>query len=110
MSNFIAYGPDANCTLALCSVTDSVYQYRPSKAANAVFISLYGIAFIIHALLGFKWRTNAFAIAMLLGCTSEMIGYGGRIMLWQNPFSFTGFLIQISTFSPLILLLQEKEE
>lgn len=99
MSNYVAYGPDANCTLTLCPVSDSVYQYRPSLAANAVFLALYGIAFIIHAVLGFKWRTWAFAIAMLLGCVSEMIGYGGRIMLWKNPFSFIGFLIQISKFN-----------
>ena len=31
---------------------------------------------------------------------SEMIGYGGRIMLWENPFGFAGFLVQISKFVP----------
>ncbi|KAJ9640543.1 Envelope glycoprotein gp160 [Coniosporium apollinis] len=33
---------------------------------------------------------------MFWGCVAEMIGYGGRIMMWQDPFSFPGFLIQIS--------------
>ena len=32
------------------------------------------------------------------GCASEMIGYGGRILLWENPFGFAGFLVQISKF------------
>ena len=35
---------------------------------------------------------------MAMGCVSEMIGYGGRILLWENPFGFTGFLVQISKF------------
>ncbi|KAI4251550.1 MAG: hypothetical protein LQ352_004786 [Teloschistes flavicans] len=33
-SNYVVYGPDANCTLALCPAELSVYQYRPSLAAN----------------------------------------------------------------------------
>ena len=33
------------------------------------------------------------------GCVSEIIGYGGRVMLWENPFGFAGFLIQISKFN-----------
>ena len=35
---------------------------------------------------------------MGMGCVSEMIGYGGRVMLWENPFGFAGFLVQISKF------------
>ena len=35
---------------------------------------------------------------MACGCICEMLGYGGRIMLYNNPFTFTGFLLQISTF------------
>lgn len=109
MSNYVTYGPDANCTLALCPASDSVYEYRPSLAANAVFLALYGIAFIVHAVLGLKWRTWAFATAILFGCVSEIIGYGGRIMLWKNPFSFVGFLVQISKFRSLTPLPQEEK-
>ena len=29
-----------------------------------------------------------------------MIGYGGRVLMWGNPFSFTGFLMQISECLP----------
>ena len=35
---------------------------------------------------------------MACGCASEMIGYGGRLLLWENPFGFAGFLVQISKF------------
>lgn len=34
---------------------------------------------------------------MILGCLHEVIGYVGRIVMWNNPWSFAGFIIQIST-------------
>lgn len=33
---------------------------------------------------------------MLLGCLCEVIGYAGRVIMWNNPFSYPGFMIQIS--------------
>ena len=98
---YSVYGPDANCTLSVCSVKASVYEYRPSIAANAVFLVLYSIALIVHLFQGFKYRTFGFTFCMGCGCITEIIGYGGRIMLWQNPFSFSGFLMQISMFHGL---------
>ena len=95
----ISYGPDENCTLQTCDVSTGVYKYRPSLAANTVFLVLFGISMVVHILQGFRWKTWAFLFAMFWGCVSEMIGYGGRIILWQNPFSFPGFLIQISECS-----------
>ena len=95
---YVTYGPNVNCTLALCPVTLSVYEYRPSIAANAVLLALFGLALVLHTVLGFRWRTHVFSISMVCGCLSEIIGYAGRIMLWRNPFSFTGSLIQISEF------------
>lgn len=98
--NFIIFGPEANCTLALCDIEWSLYQYRPSLAANTLFMVLYGLALGIHVYLGIRWRKNWwFALFMMLGCVSEMIGYGGRIMMWQNPWSFPGFLLQVCFIS-----------
>lgn len=101
--NYIVYGPDANCTLAVCPAELGVYQYRPQLAANSIFIAFYGIALVAHAALGFRWRTWVFMGCMVTGCLSEMIGYGGRIMLYNNPFDFPGFLLQIIciTFAPV---------
>ena len=96
--DWIFYGPNENCTLALCPVEYSVYEYRPSLAANISFIVLFGISLLIHLYQGFRWRTWAFMIAIFLGCACEMVGYGGRIILWQNPFSFPGFISQIGGF------------
>ncbi|KAL1891738.1 hypothetical protein Sste5346_007488 [Sporothrix stenoceras] len=93
----IAYGSDANCTLAICPVEWSILQYQPSIPASAVFIALFAIALVIHAYEGIRWRhtLGGFAIPMILGCIDEIIGYIGRIIMHGNPFSFNGFLIQI---------------
>ena len=90
------YGPDENCTLALCPASISVYEYRPTLGGNAAFIAVFGIAMIIHVAISIKWRSVFFGVCLFTGCVCELIGYGGRIMLYNDPFSFNGFLIQIS--------------
>jgi hypothetical protein len=96
--HWIFYGPQENCTLALCPAKYSVYEYRPSLAANVSFIVLFGISLAIHLYQGFRWHKWAFVIAIFWGCVCEIVGYGGRVMLWINPFSFPGFLSQIGEF------------
>ena len=71
--SFIVYGPDANCTLELCPAEASVYQYRPSLAANTSFLVFFAVAFFIHAFLGIKWRTWVFGSVMSLG--SYIVNY-----------------------------------
>ena len=104
----ISYGPDENCTLTpgprYCPPSVGVYEYRPSLAANTAFIALFFLAMIVHIALGIRYKTWAFLFAIFWGCVSELLGYGGRVMLWENPFSFTGFLIQISMCLPRALV------
>lgn len=99
----IPYGPDANCTLDLCPVTDSVYQYRPSLAANTSLLVLFFLSLLIHLAQGLRYRTYFYAAACTCGCICEILGYGGRLILHQNPFDFNGFLMQICciTFAPV---------
>jgi hypothetical protein len=100
---FVSYGPDANCTISTCPISWTVYQYRPSLAANTTFIVLFFLAMLIHIYLGIRWRCYAFATFISIGCIWAMIGYAGRVMLWVNPWSFAGFLMQIicTTGSPV---------
>ena len=93
--DLVAYGPDANCTLTTCPVTSSIYEYRPSLTTNSVFIALFSLALLLHLFLSVRSREWTFLTCMTLGCVSEVIGYGGRIMLYADPFSFGGFLMQI---------------
>ena len=103
-NGLISYGPNENCTLTpgpqYCPPSVGVYEYRPSLAANTTFIAFFGLALVIHVALGIKYKTWAFLFAIFWGCASELIGYGGRVIMWQNPFSFPGFLIQNSECLP----------
>lgn len=83
------------CNLRECSVEQSIFQYRPNLAANSFFIALFGISGIIHAIQGIWYKQRTFAILMVLGCICEMIGYGGRIIMYDDPWSFSGFIMQI---------------
>lgn len=91
----ITFGSDTTCSLDTCPAAWSILGYRPSLAANIVFAVLFGIAGIAHLYLGIRWRSWSFTIPVIIGCVTEIIGYVGRIMLWNNPFSFNGFMIQI---------------
>lgn len=86
------------CTPETCSIDQSIFKYRPSLAANSVFIALFGVGLVIHAILGAKWRTWSFTFCMLCGCAVEMIGYGGRVKMWEDVFNFQGFIMQIGWF------------
>ena len=93
--DLVVFGPDANCTLDLCPIEWSVYRYRPSLAANITFIVLYAIAMGTHLVLGIKWKQWFYMSFMMIGCLFEIIGYIGRIIMYNNPFNFGGFMVQI---------------
>jgi hypothetical protein len=95
-NNLISYGPDTNCTLDLCPVSSSALTYRLSLAANGIFIGLFAVTMIIHIVQGIHWKMWGFMVAMVIGCIDEILGYSGRIMLYYNPFSFAGFLMDTS--------------
>ncbi|KAF4982340.1 hypothetical protein FZEAL_2016 [Fusarium zealandicum] len=90
-----AFGADSPCDLDTCPIEWSIYSFRPSFAANITFIALFGAIGLVHAYLGIRWRSWGFMAGMLMGCISEVIGYVGRVMMYNNPFSFNAFMIQI---------------
>lgn len=91
----LAYGPGTTCTLERCSVVWSVLGYRPSVQANALFVSLFSTSLIVHIYQGWRYKTWFFTEAVIFGCICEIIGYGGRLILYNNPFDFKGFIMQI---------------
>lgn len=93
---FQSFGPGVNCTLDLCPIEWTVYKHRPSLPTNAVFVALYTIALLVHTYLGIRWRSWGFMAFMIIGCVYVMIGYVGRIVLWADPWSFPGFMVQMT--------------
>lgn len=87
------------CDLERCTIEQSIFQYQPSLAANAVFIAIFGISMLVHLYQGYRWKQWTFAGLVVLGCVVEMIGHGGRIIMHNDPWSFEGFMLQISESS-----------
>ncbi|KAJ0123206.1 parasitic phase-specific protein psp-1 [Diaporthe amygdali] len=91
----VLFGPDGNCTLEICPIEASLYGYRPSLSASISFIVLYALSACIHIYLGWRWKKWFFMSCMVLGALNAIAGYAGRIILYNNPFDFTGFMLQI---------------
>ena len=78
----------AACTLKTCPLSQSYYAYRPSLSTNSAFLALFSLSlcgFILQAAL--SRRFIGFTVAMVSGCSLEVLGYIGRIMSWHNPFN-----------------------
>ncbi|KAJ6010489.1 RTA1 domain protein [Penicillium sp. IBT 35674x] len=84
-----------NCTLSTCPITDAYLDYLPNLPANAFFVGLFGLIIGIQLILGLRYRTWTYMIPMLCGLILEALGYVGRIMLHNNPFSFNNFLLYL---------------
>jgi hypothetical protein len=83
------------CNIDDCSVQRSIFKYRPSLPANSLFIALFGTSLLLHGFQGARYRQWTYAILMMMGCACEMIGYGGRIIMYYDPWEFAGFIMQI---------------
>lgn len=92
------FGQHNPCNLDKCPAELSIFGYRPSLAANVVFLVLFALIGVVHTYLGVRWRSWGFLTGIWLGCIAEILGYVGRIMAWYNPFSYYAFMIQISKF------------
>ncbi|KAK9240692.1 RTA1 like protein-domain-containing protein [Lipomyces kononenkoae] len=96
---------DTLCTLSTCDLTLAHFTYVPNLGGNAFFAALFGVCGLAQIPLGIRYRTWGFVIAAIFGLAGEVIGYAGRIMMNQNPFSKTNFLIYLVclTIAPAFL-------
>lgn len=78
-----------------CPVEGTIYGYYPSIGWNAGFAGFFGLSLLINVCLGIRYKTWSYAAAMSLGCLGELVGYIGRILMWNNPFDEAGFQMQI---------------
>lgn len=89
---------NANCTLAVCPLDESIYGYRPTLPGSIIVIVIYGIVAILQLALGIRYKTWGFMAAMVLGCIDEIIGYVMRIKEYQNPWDGSAFIGQIGEY------------
>jgi hypothetical protein len=86
-----------NCTAVTpdCPVSGTLYGYYPNLGANAFFAALFAVLLIAQLVIGTLTRTWTFMLAVGLGVFGEMVGYIGRLIMHQNPWSTPGFEMQI---------------
>ena len=92
---YLAGGEMVNCTLPICPIELSTYGYRASLPFSALAMAVFALCAATQVFLGLRYKTWGFMTAMLLGCATEILGYAGRIMMWQNPWDDAGFIMQI---------------
>lgn len=78
-----------------CTVNATLYGYRPDLGANAFLCALFGICFITSLVIGIMTKTWTYTLALGIGTFLECAGYIGRIMMNSNPWSESGFKLQI---------------
>ena len=65
-----------NCTSVsqLCPVDQTVYGYAPNLGANVFFAVIFAITCIVNVVLGIRFRTWTYMIALGLGSFAEAVG------------------------------------
>jgi hypothetical protein len=86
---------DCSAISPSCPLDETIYGYYPSLPGNAFFLAIFAILALSNLVLGLRFRTYTYTIAMFFGCLGEAIGYVGRVLLHSNPFSQVGFEMQI---------------
>lgn len=78
---------EQDCNFDICSIEDSNFNYRPSVPLNSAMLALFAISLILNLIQGVSYKTWGFMIAMSLGNVAEIIGYGGRIWAYSEPWA-----------------------
>ncbi|KAI5303709.1 hypothetical protein KEM56_007277 [Ascosphaera pollenicola] len=98
-----------DCTKYTCPVEATIYTYAPALGANATFVALFGFSMIVQAAEGIYFHKVSglwsYSLPIVLGCITEIIGYAGRLVMWNDPFDADGFYMQICclTIAPAFL-------
>jgi hypothetical protein len=78
-----------------CTVSTSIYGYRPSLPSTITFLTLFTLLTSLNLFLGIRFHTWAYLIAMTLASLLSTIGYIGRLFLPSNPFNFLAFEVAL---------------
>lgn len=86
-----------NCTKIspACPIEETTYGYYPSLSGNALLASVFGLCAIAQVVLGIRYRFRKYSTLVFLGCIGEVIGYVGRVMLHNNPWSSGAMIMNI---------------
>lgn len=97
-SNFV--NPFANCTGPItpeCPAYWSYLGYQPDLVPNAVFFGIHVVCAIVQLILGIRYKTWTYMIALFCGCVLELLGYLGRMKMHADPWDGGAYKLQITT-------------
>jgi len=78
-----------------CPVEYTTYGYYPNLGGNIFLLIVFAICFFAQIAIGWMTKVRAFTTVVAIGCGLEAIGYGGRLMMNENPWSSDGFKMQV---------------
>ena len=78
-----------------CQISDTIYGYYPTLPGNIIFLVVSVFCILGQTYLGIRYKTWSYLLVMWCGCFAEALGFTGRILLHFNPFSNTGFTMQV---------------
>ncbi|KAH6644090.1 RTA1 like protein-domain-containing protein [Boeremia exigua] len=78
-----------------CPAIASTYGYYPILSVNAFLLALFALCCLSSLVVGIWTKTWTYTIALAGGTLLETAGYGGRILMNGNPWSDSGFRLQI---------------
>jgi hypothetical protein len=87
----------APCTPETCPIDWALIRYFPNLAGNTLYLALFALMLLAQVYQGLRFRTWSYLGCMACGTLLEVIGYGGRLILHNNPFNFSAFLQYFST-------------
>ncbi|CEJ60772.1 hypothetical protein PMG11_09334 [Penicillium brasilianum] len=90
------------CTLKTCPIEWGYVHYQPSIGGNAVMLAAFGLLTAPALYLGITHKVKLFTFCFVMGLLGEIIGYIGRLLLHNDPFSKDYFLIYLicTTIAP----------
>ena len=97
------------CTACTCPLKLEGYQlgimsYFPSLPGNALFAAIFGLCLVPQIYLGIRHKTWGFLVCMFGGLLLELIGYIARILMRDDMFTDSYFIMQVFPFLSFFFL------
>ncbi|KAI2624867.1 RTA1-domain-containing protein [Hypoxylon sp. NC1633] len=80
-----------DCTVSYCSRVFLIY--RPSLPGNALFLAAFAVLIPLTLGLGIKYNSSIFSTTVATALALEVVGYIGRVLLYNNPTDRTDFIL-----------------
>ncbi|CAI4214025.1 unnamed protein product [Parascedosporium putredinis] len=78
-----------------CPVEATTYGYYPALGTNAALLAFNALFCLGQIAIGLKTKVYFYSFAIAAGCLLEALGYAGRIIMHDNPWSDSGMRLQI---------------